>query len=59
MAIHRSLSEVFFDPKSSLSLSAFTQWIKMDPITAENSAIASFRQVELVALGYGLAFRAL
>ena len=31
----------------------------MDPITAENSAIASFRQVELVALGYGLAFRAL
>jgi len=49
----------FFDPKSSSSLSAFTHWIKTDPITTENSEIASSRQVELVALGYGLAFRAL
>lgn len=55
----RFLSEAFFDPKSSSSLSAFTRWIKTDPITAENGAIASSRQVELVALGYGLAFRAL
>lgn len=55
----RFLSEAFFDPKSSSSLSAFTRWIKTDPITADNSAIASSSQVELVALGYGLAFRAL
>jgi len=31
----------------------------MDPITADNNNLASYEQVELVALGFGLAFRAL
>lgn len=53
------LSESFFDPKSSSSLSAFTRWIETDPITADNQLLASYSQVELVALGCGLAFRAL
>jgi hypothetical protein len=49
----------FFNPQSSLSLSAFTRWIETDPITADNHKLASYHQVELVALGCGLAFRAL
>ena len=53
------LSEVFFDPKSSSSLSAFIRWIKTDPITGDNCLVASYSQVALVALGCGLAFRAL
>jgi hypothetical protein len=53
------LTEAFFDPRSSLSLSAFTRWIDRDPITADNGFLASYKQVELVALGCGLAFRAL
>jgi len=31
----------------------------MDPITADSNHLASYEQVELVALGFGLAFRAL
>jgi hypothetical protein len=30
-----------------------------DPITADGDALASYKQVELVILGFGLAFRAL
>jgi hypothetical protein len=55
----RYISKAFFNPKSTSSLSAFTQWISMDPITADNNHLASYEQVELVALGFGLAFRAL
>jgi hypothetical protein len=53
------LSEDFFNPQSSSSLSAFTRWIDTDPITADTGFLASYEQVELVALGCGLAFRAL
>jgi len=53
------LSEAFFTPQSSSSLAAFISWIRSDPITADNNMLASQRQVELVALGCGLAFRAL
>jgi hypothetical protein len=53
------LPKEFFDPKSSSSLPAFTQWIETDPITADDGKFASFDQVELVTLGCGLAFRAL
>ena len=53
------LSEAFFNPKSSSSLSAFTRWIAADPITADTGFLASYEQLELVALGCGLAFRAL
>jgi hypothetical protein len=55
----RYISKAFFNPKSSSSLSVFTNWISMDPITADNNNLASYEQVELVALGFGLAFRAL
>jgi hypothetical protein len=55
----RYLSEDFFNPQSSSSLSAFTRWIDTDPITADTGFLASYEQVELVALGCGLAFRAL
>ncbi|KIM72740.1 hypothetical protein PILCRDRAFT_15871 [Piloderma croceum F 1598] len=53
------ISKAFFNPKSSSSLPAFTRWISTDPITADNNYLASYEQVELVALGFGLAFRAL
>lgn len=55
----RYIPKAFFNPKSTSSLSAFTHWISMDPITADNNNLASYEQVELVALGFGLAFRAL
>ena len=53
------LSEDFFNPQSSLLLSAFTHWIDTEPITADTGFLASYEQVELVVLGCGLAFRAL
>ena len=53
------ISKAFFNPKSSSSLSAFVNWIGTDPITADNNFLASYEQVELVALGFGLAFRGL
>ena len=53
------LSEGFYDPSSTLSYSAFTQWIKNDPITADGNNLVSYKQVELVILGFGLAFRAI
>jgi hypothetical protein len=53
------LPDGFYDHKSSSSLSAFKRWITKDPITAADDALASYQQVELVALAIGLAFRAL
>jgi len=53
------ISRAFFNPKSLLSLSAFVRWIGTDPITVDNNFLMSYEQVELVALGFRLAFRAL
>lgn len=53
------LSAAFYDPKSTSSYSAFTRWIHNDPITADGNNLASYDQVELVILGFGLAFRAI
>jgi len=53
------ISKAFFNPELSLSLSAFIRWIGMDPITMDNNDLASYKQVELVTLGFRLAFRAL
>jgi len=53
------LSKAFYDPRSSSSLSAFTQWTSMDQITTDDNMLASYKQVELIILGFGLAFRAL
>ena len=53
------LSTAFYDMKSTSSLSAFKRWVSKDPITADGNNLASYKQVELVTLGFGLAFRAL
>jgi hypothetical protein len=53
------LPDAFYDPKSSSSLSALIKWAAADPITAEDNMLASYKQVELVILSFGLAFRAL
>jgi hypothetical protein len=53
------LPSAFYRNKSPVSLSAFKQWISMDPITADGDMLASYKQVELIILGLGLAFRAL
>ena len=53
------LPSAFYRKKSAVSLSAFKNWIRMDPITADGDILASYKQVELVILGIGLAFRAL
>jgi len=58
--IRRALSpNTFYKTKSSSSLSALTQWISNDPITANDNALASYKQVKLVILAVGLAFWAL
>jgi len=51
--------DVFYDKKSTSSLSALLRWTAMDPITADGNTLAAYKQVELVILSYGLAFRAL
>jgi hypothetical protein len=56
------LPAAFYDVKSTSSLSAlseFAQWVGNDPITADGDTLASYDQVELVALAFGLAFRGL
>jgi hypothetical protein len=56
------LPAAFYDTKlrSSLSaLSEFVCWVGNDPITADGDTLASYDQVELVALAFGLTFRAL
>jgi hypothetical protein len=53
------LSTAFYDTKSTSSYSAFMRWIGNDPITADGNNLASYDQVELVILGFGLAFRAI
>jgi hypothetical protein len=53
------LSAAFYDSKSTLSLPAFICWVSKNPITADGDTLALYVQVELVTLGFGLAFRAL
>ena len=56
------LPAAFYDVKSTSSLSAqseFVWWVGNDPITADGDSLASYDQVELIALAFGLAFRAL
>ena len=53
------LSTAFYDMKSTSLLSAFKHWVSKDPITADGDNLASYKQVELVTLGFGLVFRAL
>jgi hypothetical protein len=53
------LPSAFYSRRSPASLSAFTHWIDMDPITGDGNMLASYKQVELVILGFGLAFRAI
>jgi len=53
------LSDAFYNKRSTYSLSAFMRWASTDPITADGDTLASYKQVELVILGIGLAFRAL
>lgn len=53
------LPGAFYRKKSPISLSAFKHWISLDPITADGDMLASYKQVELVILAFGLAFRAL
>jgi hypothetical protein len=53
------LPNVFYTKKSPSSLSAFTQWISNDLIMADDDALASYKQVELVILAVGLAFHGL
>jgi len=53
------LPNAFYKPKSSSSLSALMKWLSMDPITADDNTLASYKQVELVILAVGLAFRGL
>ena len=48
-----------YNPSSTSSYSTFTRWIKNDPITADGNNLVSYKQVELVILGFGLAFRAI
>ena len=53
------LPAAFFDQTSDISLAAFDKWITTDPITTEDNFLVSYQQIEHVALGFGLAFRAL
>ena len=53
------LPDTFYDPHSSLSLQSFKQWILSDPLTVNGDTLASYQQIELVILGFGLAFRGL
>jgi hypothetical protein len=56
------LPTAFYDVKSTSSLSAlseFVQWVGNDPITTDGDILASYDQVELVTLAFGLAFRRL
>jgi hypothetical protein len=53
------LSDTFYDSTSPSSLPAFRQWASTDPLTADGSILASYEQVELVVLSFGLALRGL
>ena len=50
------LSKAFYDNTSTSSYVEFKCWIRNDPITVDGR-LASYDQVELVILGFGLAFR--
>ena len=51
------LLEEFYNPSSALSYSEFERWIWNDLITVGDNNLASYDQIELVILGFGLAFR--
>ena len=51
------LLEEFYDPSAASSYSEFKRWIQNDPITVGDNKLASYDQIELVILGFGLAFR--
>jgi len=53
------LPDIFYKKKSSASLSVLIRWTASDPITADDDALASYQQVELVILAIGLALRGL
>ena len=50
---------MFYNPHSSSSLQSFKQWILSDPLTVNGDTLASYQQIEMVILGFGLAFRGL
>lgn len=53
------LSDDFYKKESSSSLSALIRWITTNPIMADGDVLVSYKQVELVILGIGLALRGL
>jgi hypothetical protein len=53
------VSDSFYDANSSSSLAAFKLWMLTDPLTADGSMLASYKQVEVVLLSIRLALRAL
>ena len=50
---------VTWESSNNYLSTAFKHWVSKDPITADGDNLASYKQVELVTLGFGLAFRAL
>ena len=53
------LPNAFYKSKSLSSLLALMKWLSMDPITADDNVLASYKLVELVILAISLAFRGL
>lgn len=53
------LPPMFYTKESNASLPAFRKWITTDPITTDGDTLASYQQVEVVALGFGLSLRGL
>ncbi|KAI0245728.1 hypothetical protein BJV78DRAFT_1287259 [Lactifluus subvellereus] len=58
-SMDRYLSNAYYNTMSSSSLSTFCDWTSTDPITADGNLLASYEQVELVILSFGLTFRGL
>ena len=52
-----TLSKMFYNPALMSSYSAFKHWIKNDPIAADSDSLASYDQVEVIILGFGLTSR--
>ena len=53
------LPPMFYTKESNASLPAFRKWITTNPITTDGDTLASYQQVEVVALGFGLSLRGL
>ena len=45
---------MFYTMESNASLTAFQKWITTNPITTDGDTLASYQQVKLVALRFGL-----